>query len=337
MSKKGNWVPIDKNVVQAFKEIVNRPYSRVEALVSHSIDVNCDRGWTISGYSKQWQWSRDKVRKFICELQSETGHCINHGPTPIRQGLHLIDAGLREETDTNPTLFNPTGSRQEADRKPTPGKQEADTKPTGSRHQKTSKHGQSGEVTDTKPTSEKQEADTKPTGGRQEADRKPDTTIKTKTKTNKKNSAKKSSAAKDAAVRADEKFYTTKTGKKLSGDKLLFFEKFWTSFNDKRGKAAAADAWLKIPGYSAELAAEIIQAAEIYAGHRPGLIAGNHTPKMAEGWLTSRRYEDDLQPTGQTGASITTPHCPSCDYFIRKSCKGGKERCSSYRPHPTKA
>ncbi len=336
MSKRGNWVAIDKNVVQAFKEI-NRPYSRVEALVSHSINIDCGCGWTISGYSKLWQWSRDKVRKFISELHSDEGHLLNNNPTLFRHPIRIVAAGLRPLSDTLPAPETSTPFRHPFDTLPTGSRQGADTLPTGKRHHEVNKTADYSEPVDTLPTGKRQEADTLPTPFRQAVDRKPDTINKTKTKTNKKNSAKKNSAAKEAAVRADEKFYTTKTGKKLSGDKLLFFEKFWATFSDKRGKAAAADAWLKIPGYSAELAAEIIQAAEIYAGHRPGLIAGNHTPKMAEGWLTGRRYEDDLQPAGQTAAKVDKPHCPSCDYFIRNSCQGDRERCGSYKPHPTKA
>lgn len=113
MSRGDNYVMIDKAIAQEFRHI-NRPYSRVEALVSHSINVNCGRRYTIAGYAKVWQWSRNKVRKFIADIASDAGfiaqklrtdigHGVNTIPTHYRQPVHLIDAGLRRSKDSKET------------------------------------------------------------------------------------------------------------------------------------------------------------------------------------------------------------------------------------------
>ena len=91
-----------------------------------------------------------------------------------------------------------------------------------------------------------------------------------------------------------EPFYLTKKKKKLKGWKLETFELFWKAFHWPKDKANAADAWLQIPGLTKELAIkQIIPAAARYCTARPAIIAGNHTPKWAQGWLSSRRWEDE--------------------------------------------
>ena len=90
-----------------------------------------------------------------------------------------------------------------------------------------------------------------------------------------------------------ETFYLTKKKRKLKGWKLETFEQFWKAFRWYKDKANAADAWLQIPGLTQELALkQIIPAAARYCIGRSALIAGNHTPKWAQGWLSSRRWED---------------------------------------------
>lgn len=70
------------------------------------------------------------------------------------------------------------------------------------------------------------------------------------------------------------------------------FLKFWSVFDDKRGKEPAWKAWLKLSPDD-ELVKEIIAGAERYAAMRPSLVTKGQTPKMAQGWLTDRRWEDE--------------------------------------------
>jgi len=84
----------------------------------------------------------------------------------------------------------------------------------------------------------------------------------------------------------------TKAGRKLTGKRLMAFELFWTSFDYKKDRAAAADAWLKID-LTDELFDHIIQGAQNCARNRPHEIAAGKTPIYPQGWLTGRRWEDE--------------------------------------------
>ncbi len=86
-------------------------------------------------------------------------------------------------------------------------------------------------------------------------------------------------------------YYLSKKGKKLSGVQFKAFENFWMDFDYKSGKAEAADAWLNLK-VGEELYKKIITGARREAAGRPVLVEKGSTPKMAEGWLSSRRWED---------------------------------------------
>jgi len=93
----------------------------------------------------------------------------------------------------------------------------------------------------------------------------------------------------------ETKFYMTAKKKKMTGSQLADFENLWSAFNYKKGKADAADAFLNIPGYSGQLFDdEILPAAKAEADIRPEQIAKDRTPKMLQGWLTDRRWEDEV-------------------------------------------
>lgn len=92
-------------------------------------------------------------------------------------------------------------------------------------------------------------------------------------------------------AKSDEPFYETKKGRKLKGDPLLRFEQFWTAFDYKSGRAEAADAWYDLSADDATFE-QIISAAKAEAARRPKLLAEGKTPKMAQGWLSGRRWED---------------------------------------------
>ena len=81
--------------------------------------------------------------------------------------------------------------------------------------------------------------------------------------------------------------------RQLSGKRLEAFVQFWDAFDYKTGKAAAADSWLDIPLLTMADMVKILKAAKIEATRRPKLIADGKTPKMAQGWLSGRRWEDE--------------------------------------------
>jgi hypothetical protein len=105
----------------------------------------------------------------------------------------------------------------------------------------------------------------------------------------------------------EEKFYLTAKGKKLKGKNLLLFEKFWDLFDYKHGKAPAADSWLQIEDLTDDLANKIFSAARQEAGERNERKKSGEkfVPKMAQGWITDRRWEDYDEDSGETSrASI---------------------------------
>ncbi|MEG6507070.1 hypothetical protein [Nitratidesulfovibrio sp. 1201_IL3209] len=101
---------------------------------------------------------------------------------------------------------------------------------------------------------------------------------------------------KPAEPASPETGYRTRKGRTLDGKRLDAFERFWSAYGYAKGKAEAADAWLDIPQLTESLVAQIVAAAQREAAARPALLASGRTPKMAQGWITARRWEDGEEP-----------------------------------------
>jgi hypothetical protein len=86
--------------------------------------------------------------------------------------------------------------------------------------------------------------------------------------------------------------YLTKKKRKLTGKRLETFNKFWNIFDYKKGRAEAADSWLDIPLLTDSIVADIFLGAKAEAIVRQRLLDTGKTPKMAQGWLSGRRWED---------------------------------------------
>ncbi|HUU53197.1 MAG TPA: hypothetical protein VMW44_00985 [Candidatus Bathyarchaeia archaeon] len=115
-------------------------------------------------------------------------------------------------------------------------------------------------------------------------------------KNNKNNKNKEYTASVDAD---GSDFYLTRKKRKLSGKRLNTFNLFWESFNYKKGRAEAADSWLDIPYLTDSLVGKIIKAAKLEALNRSRIIGQGKTPKMAQGWLTGKRWEDEVNAEPQ--------------------------------------
>ncbi len=90
----------------------------------------------------------------------------------------------------------------------------------------------------------------------------------------------------------EERSYITKRKRKLKGKQLDWFEEFWNAFAYKEGRAPAADVWLD-QKITADLVPVIVEKAAAEARRRPDLLKAGRTPKMAQGWLSERRWEDE--------------------------------------------
>ena len=99
-----------------------------------------------------------------------------------------------------------------------------------------------------------------------------------------------------ARPQGGEPFLVAKSGRKVEGRQLADFDRFWREFGLSRGKAEAADAWLDIPDMTDALVARICEAAQQEAADRPRLEGRGQKPKLARGWLLSRRWEDYEAP-----------------------------------------
>lgn len=100
------------------------------------------------------------------------------------------------------------------------------------------------------------------------------------------------------------------------------FDLFWNAFSDKRGRTDAIKSWKAIKDMSPILVEQIVAGAQAYAAQRPSLIAKGQTPKMAQGWLTGRRWEDEVATASQKA-------CQTCRHFPDQ-CPGKNDICSAY-------
>ena len=81
--------------------------------------------------------------------------------------------------------------------------------------------------------------------------------------------------------------------KTLRDKRASSFIRVWEAFDWKKGKADAIDAWAAIPSLNDALVDRIVAAAQRYAIKREEIIRNGGTPKWLQGWIASRRWEDE--------------------------------------------
>lgn len=129
------------------------------------------------------------------------------------------------------------------------------------------------------------------------------------------------------AVGVDEPGYLeTRKKRKLTGKRLESFQAFWEAFDYKKGKAEAADSWLDIPQLTSALVAQIVAAAKREALVRPGQVASGKTPKMAQGWLSARRWEDEAVELPKSSSPASAPYMTEQD---RENIRRARERVAN--------
>ncbi len=94
----GGWIPADKNLRHHFPKD-GRPYTVIEAYISHRIDLDEGATWTVNGYAKLWNWDRKRVRRFTSELGTPLGQFRNTVGTPLGHSIRNIFFGLEECQD----------------------------------------------------------------------------------------------------------------------------------------------------------------------------------------------------------------------------------------------
>lgn len=81
----------------------------------------------------------------------------------------------------------------------------------------------------------------------------------------------------------------------IRGKRLEGFDRFWNIWEDKNGKSAAAYSWLKISPMTDSVVDKICEGAENYNVKRREILLKNGTPKMAQGWLSDERWNDEFK------------------------------------------
>ncbi len=99
--KKGNWIPLDKNLIKTISKTT--PYSYIEAMFSLTYDIDNGKEGSINGYSKLWNWSRNKVRRFVNDLRTGEGHLADSRATYKGHAIRLINNDLKSLKDTKRT------------------------------------------------------------------------------------------------------------------------------------------------------------------------------------------------------------------------------------------
>lgn len=103
-------------------------------------------------------------------------------------------------------------------------------------------------------------------------------------------------------------FIIAKDGERLSGKMLKNFTVLWEAFGYKKGRAEAAQSFIRLVAEMKSMADDaakktlwkaVLAGARREAQARPALQADGRTPKMLQGWLTARRWEDEAhrEPT----------------------------------------
>lgn len=101
MSKNNGWIPLDKNLVNYLPK--DRPYTKLEALFSHQLDLDNKTKFSINGYAKLWQWSRCKVRLFLKAIRHPKRQSSDTQATLSRHHVDLIILDIEKQKDSQAT------------------------------------------------------------------------------------------------------------------------------------------------------------------------------------------------------------------------------------------
>lgn len=120
------WVPIFKG----FRKLLplDRPYTKLEAAFCLQLDFDEGKEVSVTGYSTLWQWSKDKVRKFLDDIgveiiypestknkQNQRGKITSKKPTDqptdnrlINRPIKFIDINMLKKKTDRSTDRKPT-------------------------------------------------------------------------------------------------------------------------------------------------------------------------------------------------------------------------------------
>ncbi len=97
----GAWMPITQAVATELP--TDRPYTRVEALLSVTLDHHRGKTATLRGYAALWSWSTGKVSRFLSEIEVTLSY-PNAAKKRDMRGT-LVSTQPERWRDTNETLI----------------------------------------------------------------------------------------------------------------------------------------------------------------------------------------------------------------------------------------
>lgn len=92
-----HWVPISKALAAELPS--SRPFTRLEAMFSLSIDYDQGTPVTVKGYAALWGWSRGKVERFLEEIGAVIEYPESTGNKQNQRGQIMIQITSRSRAD----------------------------------------------------------------------------------------------------------------------------------------------------------------------------------------------------------------------------------------------
>ena len=103
--KKSLFVPVDINSRKYLPKIADREYTKLEALFSVQLDHFKNNPVSISGYSKLWKWSRNKVSKFLDDIGAQIEYDFSTTKKQNQKGQIGLQIRDRSRTDKGQISF----------------------------------------------------------------------------------------------------------------------------------------------------------------------------------------------------------------------------------------
>lgn len=114
----GGWVPISKTLVRELPK--DRPFTRLEAIFSLTLDYDQGNVVTVLGYSRLWGWSRGKIERFFEELGIMIEYPSRTSQMQNQRGQIMIQMPSKKRADNGQIKFiDSKWLSNEADRKRT--------------------------------------------------------------------------------------------------------------------------------------------------------------------------------------------------------------------------
>jgi len=99
----GGWIPLCKALVHELPH--NRPFTRLEAMFSLTLDYDQGNPITLSGYAELWKWSCGKVKRFLEDVGTEIIYQEFTGKKQNQRGMIMIQIPERSREENGMIKF----------------------------------------------------------------------------------------------------------------------------------------------------------------------------------------------------------------------------------------